>query len=302
MRNLHNKSFLIFSKYLPHLKKCFLVKNSRHLHQTTCRHRGFFESNRRGVLSTNFPEKPWQEHIKDGRKIFIGECKLFAEEVREHFLQDTKKYSNGDTDVFFRFDNQECLKKWRVGSDKMNNEGFSDCKFEINDKGKGVFYGTIDLTPPKDGKNRFAGYCGIKSLRKQKSFFREDSYDWLAFTHLELRVKGDGRNYAVNLGLNRYFDVNWFDTYTYPLFTRGGPYWQTIRIPFSKFFLQAKGVIQDKQQPIALNKVNTVGITAAAVNGPFRLEIDYIGCHVDLSHKERFAYELYSIPREYVSD
>ncbi|XP_042896176.1 complex I intermediate-associated protein 30, mitochondrial [Parasteatoda tepidariorum] len=287
---------------LKFLKNALTSCNCRNFHQSSAFNRGFFEQYRRGTIPPEIHDKPWQEHIKEGRKIFVQECKLWVDEVKEKFRQDRKLYQHGDTDVFFRFDNKECLKKWRVGSDKINNEGFSDCHFTINDKGKGVFYGNIDTTPPKDGKSRFAGYCGIKSTRKTKSFMREDCYFWDWFTHLELRVKGDGRGYAINLGLGLYYDVTWFSTFTYPMYTRGGPYWETIRIPFSKFFMQSKGRIQDRQERIPLNKVNSVGITAATVPGPFHLEIDYIGCHKDDSFKEKCAYEMYKIPKELVTD
>ncbi|XP_054707410.1 complex I intermediate-associated protein 30, mitochondrial-like [Uloborus diversus] len=285
----------------PLCKPYFVRDFNRHFSVTIAKN-SFFEWDKRGGFEYPvFSKKTWQEHIRDGRKIFFEECKLFLKEIDETFHQDRKLYQDGDSDVFFRFDSEDCLKKWRVSSDKSNREGNSTCSLEINDKGKGVFYGNIDTTPPKDGKNRFAGYCAMKTLPKMKSFLREDVYDWTAFTHLELRVKGDGRNYAVHLGIAAYFDVSWFDMYTYTLHTHGGPYWQVIRIPFSRFYLTSKGRIQDKQCPMPLYQVNTVCILAAGVPGPFRLEIDYIGCHVDHRHKEIFAYELYKLPKEYVS-
>ena len=64
---------------------------------------------------------------------------------------------------------QECLKQWRLGSDKMNKEGQSECNLIINDNKKAVFYGNVDLSVPKDGKKRFAGYCGMRSVRKKVS-------------------------------------------------------------------------------------------------------------------------------------
>ena len=45
-----------------------------------------------------------------------------------------------------------------------------------------------------------------------------------------MRVKGDGRNYYINLGTGMYYDVNWFTMFSYAIFTHGGPYWQTIRV------------------------------------------------------------------------
>lgn len=47
--------------------------------------------------------------------------------------------------------------------------------------------------------------------------------------------------------------------------------------------------------------MDSVGITAAGVPGPFHLEIDYIGCHLDHNTTENFAYEMYQIPKEIVS-
>ncbi|GBN16040.1 Complex I intermediate-associated protein 30, mitochondrial [Araneus ventricosus] len=263
----------------------------------------FYEQNKRGAEYPVFPldKKHWTQHILDGAKIFVGECKLFWEETKEHFRNDPPIYQDGDTKVIFRFDSKECLEKWSIGSDKINKEGFSDCNFLINDKGKGVFHGTVDITPPKDGRNRFAGYCGIKSIRKTKSFLRDDWYNWNAFTHLEMKVKGDGRNYMININMGMYFDITWFDMYTYVLHTRGGPYWQVVRIPFSKFFLTYKGRTQDKQDPMPRHKVNGVGITAAAVSGPFHLEIDYIAVYRDMSHTEETAYEMYNMPMQIVT-
>ncbi|CAL1283559.1 unnamed protein product [Larinioides sclopetarius] len=255
----------------------------------------FYEQDKRGAEYPVFPfdKKTWTQHVIDGAKIFVGECKLFWEETKEHFRNDPPIYHDGAT--------ENCLEKWRIGSDKINKEGFSDCNFFINDKGKGVFHGNIDITPPKDGNQRFAGYCGIKSVRKTKSFLRDDWYDWNPFTHLEMKVKGDGRNYMININMGMYFDVTWFDMYSYALHTRGGPYWQVVRIPFSKFFLTYKGRTQDKQDPMPRHRVNGIGITAAAVSGPFHLEIDYIGVYRDMTHTEETAYEMYTMPKEIVT-
>ena len=43
------------------------------------------------------------------------------------------------------------------------------------------------------------------------------------------------------------WDIWWHDLWTFPLYTRGGPYWQEYRVPFSKFYFAHKGKIQDDQ-------------------------------------------------------
>lgn len=71
-----------------------------------------------------------------------------------------------------------------------------------------------------------------------------------------------------------------------------------FQIPFSKFFLNSKGRVQDKQAPMNRTQVVSVGISAGdRINAPFRLEIDYIGLYSDPDHCEEFAYEMYQLPR-----
>lgn len=64
----------------------------------------------------------------------------------------------------------------------------------------------------------------------QKSFQRDSYYDWSYYNTLVLRVRGDGRPYALNLHSDGIFDVTWHDIYTYILYTRGGPHWQLTKV------------------------------------------------------------------------
>ena len=69
-----------------------------------------------------------------------------------------------------------------------------------------------------------------------------------------------------------------------------------FQIPFSKFYLGAKGRIQDKQEAVQLDKVSYLAVTCGDdVDGPFHLEIDFIGVYYDSVHKEKFAYEMYQV-------
>jgi len=48
---------------------------------------------------------------------------------------------------------------------------------------------------------------------------------------------------------------------------------------------------------IPLDRIASVGIAAAKVDGPFSLEVDYIGVEYDPAYDEEFAYETYRIPK-----
>lgn len=166
----------------------------------------------------------------------------------------------------------------------------------MSSAGTGVFSGVLSTRLPKDGKVKYSGYCNITSIPKRKAFQREVYHDWTPYTHVVLRVRGDGRCYVLNISTKGIFDLTWHDMYHYVLHTRGGPYWQYIRVPFSKFVFSSKGSLQDNQMPIMLNEVANFGISLADdVSGHFRLEIDYIGLEHDEFHKEEFAYESYNV-------
>jgi len=183
---------------------------------------------------------------------------------------------------------------WIATSDSDHEEGYSVCSFVGSVAGHGLFVGNLDTTVAQTGIIDYTGYCNIASIKPKKSFNRAHTFDWADYTHLVIRCRGDGRTYMLNLGQSGYYDLTWNNAYHYPLYTRGGPHWQTVKIPFSKFYHANRGTIQDKQAAILLEKVTRFGITIADKNtGPFKLEIDYIAVEYDPTHEEEFAYEMY---------
>lgn len=74
-----------------------------------------------------------------------------------------------------------------------------------------------------------------------------------------------------------------------------------FQIPFSKFFFASKGRIQDRQSPLPQTRISHFGITVSdKADGPFQLEIDYIGAEFDQSHYEETAYEMYEIQQNHI--
>ncbi|XP_070836140.1 complex I intermediate-associated protein 30, mitochondrial [Chaetodon trifascialis] len=206
--------------------------------------------------------------------------------IVEHMLEQNR--------VIWEFRGQECLKQWTLSSDHEIG-GQSEVYLKLGKNNNTCFlYGTLNCAPPRDGETRYSGYCTMRSQQPLAAFDRKTHHDWSGFNTLHLRVRGDGRPWMITLATETYFSHQKDDVYCYFLYTRGGPYWQDVKIPFSKFFLTHRGRIQDDQHPVWLDKVNTIGFTLGdKAEGPFQLEIDFIGICKDYAHTEDFAYEVY---------
>ncbi|KAJ8980185.1 hypothetical protein NQ317_011430 [Molorchus minor] len=290
--------FRLYKQFSCSLCKQISIKNKRCI-STTAILNTFWEKDDKGGYKDNRPLPSIKERMRDGLKELKHEIALWSEEVKEKLESDLLLvYRPDEVDVAWQFENEESLNNWIVTSDSDNGEGYSKCSLTLTNHKKALFSGHLSLRVPRDGKVKRAGYCNMKTLRARKSFKRETHLDWTSYNMLVMRVRGDGRSYLLNINTRGYYDITWNDTYHYILFTRGGPYWQVAKIPFSKFFFASKGRIQDRQQPIPLNKITSFGITAGErYAGDFSLEIDYIGLEYDPNHTEEFAYEMYQMPK-----
>ncbi|XP_029973064.1 complex I intermediate-associated protein 30, mitochondrial [Salarias fasciatus] len=243
---------------------------------------------------------PWQKITfnlskgLEGIKKHLGLLKLDLTErwvgpegkpILEHMLEQNR--------VVWEFRGPESLNEWTVSCDHEIG-GHSEAYLKLGKHNTGFLYGTLSSVPPRDGETRYSGYCSMRSKQPLGSFDRKKFHDWTNFNTLHLRVRGDGRPWMVNIAAETYFSHQKDDLYSYFLFTRGGPYWQDVKIPFSKFFLSHRGRIQDDQHCLWLDKIKTIGFTLGdKADGPFQLEIDYIGVCKDYAHTEEFAYEVY---------
>ncbi|XP_018327242.1 complex I intermediate-associated protein 30, mitochondrial [Agrilus planipennis] len=300
MFNLFVKQlFRTKSRFFNSVQNASIARKSLH---TSTSVNIFFEPDEKAGYNKNRKLPSRIELIREGFKELKTEIALWTSEVKERLeIDPVLEFRPGETDVAWRFKDEESLKNWIITSDSDNNEGFSNSSLTINKYGKGVFSGELSTRVPKDGKIKRAGYCNMTTLRARKSFKRESYYNWSNYNTLVMKVKGDGRSYFLNIHTKGYYDIMWFDMFHYVLFTRGGPYWQVTKIPFSKFFLSSKGRIQDKQFPVPLDRITSFGITASdKIDGEFKLEIDYIGLEYDPSHIENFAYEMYEQDQKYI--
>lgn len=208
---------------------------------------------------------------------------------------------HGEFNYFWKFDSDRKLEDWVVTSDSDNKQGFTRAFLALSRNKRALFYGNLCTDVPKDGELTRAGYCQLRSPVNPSV---SQTYNWSDFSHLVIRMRGDGRTYGLGLQTNykrsHHLDFTMGltanDQFHYPMFTRGGPYWQTVKIPFSKFYLSHKGIVQDKQAPINTTEIAFFCINLMDnVDGPFNLEIDYIALLKDQNHKEEHAYERYSL-------
>ncbi|XP_010188133.1 PREDICTED: complex I intermediate-associated protein 30, mitochondrial [Mesitornis unicolor] len=247
-------------------------------------------------------KKPSWQNINFSFKKIIDVLKtqlsMLKKETKDHLTgpegRPFSQYLLEQTRVVWEFRSQEDLNKWVISSDvEIGGKSEVYLKLGRNDQAA-LLYGTLNTEVPRDGETKYSGYCSMRAKPLVGSFARKKYYDWSNFNSLYLRVRGDGRPWMVNIYTDPYFSHQKDDLYNYFMFTRGGPYWEEIKIPFSKFFLSSRGRVQDNQHPVWLDKISALGFTIGdKVDGPFQLEIDFIGLLNDRAHTEEFAYEMY---------
>ena len=221
--------------------------------------------------------------VKDSFKALTTEIKMFANEMKEYDVNSGYDAlpPPGGRRKEWGFGSEEEMAQWILTKDSDWGEGYSAAEFELHPLGHGVLRGDLSSRVPADGRTQNAGYVNIASLKRRKSFAREvlmEDWDW--FSHLTMNIRGDGRKYMLNMQVKRDFDILWNDRWHYPLYTRGGPYWQYVKIPWSKFYLGNRGSLQDKQAKIPL-KAGVVGMSITLmdqITGPFQVLL-ILSCH-----------------------
>lgn len=245
------------------------------------------------ITSDKKPELSFEKTI---REEVVGHFRRLKDEIVAHLIgpegRPLQEFLMEQAKVVWKFRGKEDLDKWIVTSDKTIG-GRSEIFLKMSKNNQSaLLYGTLNSEAPQDGNNSQSGYCAMISRIPRGAFERRLSYDWTRFNTLYLRVRGDGRPWMVNIKEDTQYIQRKNQMYSYFMFTRGGPYWQEVKIPFSKFFFSNQGRIQDSQYPLLLDKISSIGFTLAdKVDGPFFLEIDFIGVFTDPAHTEEFAYE-----------
>lgn len=268
----------------------------------TQKRHSFYNKYRHGPQKITNPDPPYMSWIKefftkDGMRYLKSELR---QTMAESFKM--KYYLPVCSDKLVKieeFDSDESIKRWKPVADRDSLNGYSESKIIRSPAGHALFTGILDNEKPDDGMTSNSGFVGIMGPQapRKHPFQREAFWDWSQFNCIEIKCRGDGRKYQVVLNTSTYTsDLQYYDCFSYFLHTRGGPYWQTVRIPFHKFVFNYKNFIQDLQTGMLPTRIKFVAITLQdGFDGPFALEIDHIGLiHETNSLDTKSAYEGYT--------
>ncbi len=158
--------------------------------------------------------------------------------------------------ILYKFDNPEAANLWRTVNDGVMG-GLSNGSFKINDKKKMEFFGTLSL-------ENNGGFASVRARGANFGLTKGDE--------IVARVKGDGRQYNLNL----YAQSN-LGGYSYrQSFNTKKDEWIEVKFPVDKFVATWRGRVfpNEKLDP---SKVAGMGILLGDKKaGPFKLEVEWI--------------------------
>ena len=165
----------------------------------------------------------------------------------------------GKQRILLDFEQSGDAANWTVINDVVMG-GISNSRFVVEKPGTAVFSGVVSLE--NNG--------GFASANMKPAQFDVSDCDGIRF-----RVKGDGKSYKITLKNDGAF--NGF-SYRFEFTSKDGE-WLTIDAPFSSFVPKFMGETTSAP-PVDRARIKTFGfLIADKQNGPFRLEIDWIGAY-----------------------
>jgi NADH dehydrogenase [ubiquinone] 1 alpha subcomplex assembly factor 1 len=158
--------------------------------------------------------------------------------------------------LLFDFSKPDAAEAWVNVNDGVMG-GVSDGRFRITDNKTMEFYGTLSL-------ENNGGFTSVRSMPTEVNLKAGDS--------VAIRVRGDGREYSLNLSVPR--DSGRY-SYRQTFKTKKGE-WIEVSLPVDKFVATFHGRAFPDQK-LDPSKVNSVGFHLGDKNaGPFKLEVDWI--------------------------
>jgi NADH dehydrogenase [ubiquinone] 1 alpha subcomplex assembly factor 1 len=162
--------------------------------------------------------------------------------------------------ILFDFDSEAACNSWVPINDVVMG-GVSHSRFDYVGESTAKFSGAVSL------KNS-GGFASIRST--------PSSYDLRTYAGLLLRIRGDGKQYKMNLKTEAALDGVQYQA----VFETEAGAWIEIRMPFSKFVPMFRGVYAYDSPPLDTASICSFGLLISDKQaGPFRLDIDRISAY-----------------------
>jgi NADH dehydrogenase [ubiquinone] 1 alpha subcomplex assembly factor 1 len=157
----------------------------------------------------------------------------------------------------FDFAGAEAEKEWQTVNDGVMG-GVSKGEFRITDDKTLEFFGKLSL-------ENNGGFASVRTKGKKLGLEKGDT--------LVAKVRGDGREYALNLYLNRQLTAF---SYRAMAQTKKDE-WIEINVPLDKFEATSFGQVLPDAGEVKPDEINSVGFLLGDKRaGPFRMEVEWI--------------------------
>lgn len=169
----------------------------------------------------------------------------------------TTAMSENMTQTLFEFTTADAAKQWQTVNDGVMG-GVSEGKFRITENKTMEFFGMLSL-------ENNGGFASVRSRAKKLGLERGDV--------LLAKIKGDGREYSLNLYINRPM-VAFSYRATVP--TKKDE-WIEVRVPLDQFVATSFGRPVRGAGPVDPAEVNAIGwLLGDKKAGPFKLEVEWV--------------------------
>ena len=159
--------------------------------------------------------------------------------------------------TLFDFTGADAAKDWQAVNDGVMG-GVSEGKFQIAGKKTLEFFGTLSL-------ENNGGFASVRTKAKKLGLEKGDT--------LVARVRGDGREYTLNLYLNKPLVAF---SYRATVQTKKDERIE-VKVPLEKFEATSFGRVVKDAGPVDPKEVNALGFMVSDKKaGPFKLEIESI--------------------------
>ncbi|MEY4180044.1 MAG: hypothetical protein RLY70_3618 [Planctomycetota bacterium] len=162
------------------------------------------------------------------------------------------------TQSLFRFAGVESAREWQAVNDGVMG-GVSEGRFTISERKTLEFFGTLSL-------ENNGGFASVRSRAKKLGLQAGDT--------VVAKIRGDGREYSLNLYLNRPLIAF---SYRATVVTKKDE-WIEVRVPLDRFEATSFGRVMKNAGTVKPEEVNSLGFMLSDKKpGSFRLEIESIG-------------------------